>query len=78
VDELLDKGKTMHTMKEHLMKELNISHRDVTKCVLFSKAHPERQPEWEADIIGLADMPDVWLVGYGLDDDSTKRGWPHL
>jgi len=23
-------------------------------------------------------VPDVWLVGYGLDDRQEKRGWSHL
>lgn len=32
----------------------------------------------EADIIGVPNLPDLWLVGYGLDDRGTKRGWSEL
>ena len=30
------------------------------------------------DFVGCASVPDVWLVGYGLDDQQEKRGWVHL
>lgn len=23
-------------------------------------------------------IPNVWVVGYGLDDQQEKRGWPDL
>lgn len=23
-------------------------------------------------------LPDLWVVGYGLDDGQTKRSWTHL
>ena len=78
VDELLDNGKTMDTMVTHLMRELGISRSQILTCVLMSKDRPGRPKEWEADITGIANLPDVWLVGYGLDDNGTKRGWPML
>ena len=28
--------------------------------------------------VGFDQFPDLWLVGYGLDDNGTKRGWPHV
>ena len=27
---------------------------------------------------GIKGLPDLWLVGYGLDDRGTKRGWVEL
>ena len=30
------------------------------------------------NLIDLPDLPNLWLVGYGLDDDGTKRGWTEL
>jgi hypoxanthine phosphoribosyltransferase len=78
VDELLDNGKTMDTMVTHLMKELNVPRTQIITCVLMSKDRPQRPKSWEADITGIANLPDVWLVGYGLDDNGTKRGWPIL
>eukprot|EP00931_Biecheleriopsis_adriatica_P118046 TRINITY_DN93516_c0_g1_i1.p1 TRINITY_DN93516_c0_g1~~TRINITY_DN93516_c0_g1_i1.p1 ORF type:complete len:488 (-),score=112.29 TRINITY_DN93516_c0_g1_i1:202-1665(-) len=78
VDELLDNGKTMQEMKQHFLSKLSSTHTedDVLTVCLLSK---ERQREWpEADIIGIPNLPDLWLVGYGLDDRGTKRGWTEL
>lgn len=78
IDELLDNGKTMQEMKQFFLSRLSATHteNDVLTVCLFSK---ERQREWpEADIIGVRNLPDLWLVGYGLDDRGTKRGWTEL
>lgn len=78
VDELLDNGKTMQEMKQHLLKALSATHTedDILTCCLLSKKRPRDFPE--ADIVGIPDLPDLWLVGYGLDDRGTKRGWAEL
>jgi hypoxanthine-guanine phosphoribosyltransferase len=78
IDELLDNGKTMEEMKQHLLKRLSATHTDndiLTTC-LFSKKRDRIYPE--ADVTGIPDLPDLWLVGYGLDDRGTKRGWTEL
>eukprot|EP00928_Gymnodinium_smaydae_P086354 TRINITY_DN7040_c0_g4_i1.p1 TRINITY_DN7040_c0_g4~~TRINITY_DN7040_c0_g4_i1.p1 ORF type:complete len:498 (+),score=125.37 TRINITY_DN7040_c0_g4_i1:108-1601(+) len=78
VDELLDNGKTMQDMKQHFLSKLAATHteKDILTVCLFSK---QRQREWpEADITGIKNLPDLWLVGYGLDDRGTKRGWTEL
>lgn len=78
IDELLDNGKTMEEMKQHLLKSLSATHTDndiLTTC-LFSKKRDRVYPE--ADVTGIPDLPDLWLVGYGLDDRGTKRGWTEL
>ncbi|CAJ1330470.1 unnamed protein product, partial [Effrenium voratum] len=78
VDELLDNGKTMQEMKQFFLSRLSSTHteNDVLTVCLLSK---QRQREWpEADIIGVPNLPDLWLVGYGLDDRGTKRGWTEL
>lgn len=78
VDELLDNGHTMHTMLHHLMVELNVPREDIVTCCLFSKKRTDRPAEYDADITGLPQLPNLWLVGYGLDDEGTKRGWTEL
>jgi hypoxanthine-guanine phosphoribosyltransferase len=78
IDELLDKGHTMDTMAGHLMEQLKIPREKITTCVLFAKTVPERPKKFDADIAGLVNLPGVWLVGYGLDDMGTKRGWTEL
>jgi len=47
----------------------------LTVCLL-SKKRPREFPD--ADITGIRDLPDLWLVGYGLDDRGTKRGWTEI
>jgi len=78
VDELLDNGKTMQEMKLHFLKSLASTHaeNDILTCCLMSKKRERTYPE--ADITGVPDLPDLWLVGYGLDDRGTKRGWDQL
>jgi len=78
VDELLDNGKTMHDMKQHFLENLKDTHaeKDILTVCLFSKERSREHPE--ADITGIPNLPDVWLVGYGLDDRGTKRGWSEL
>eukprot|EP00933_Yihiella_yeosuensis_P081304 TRINITY_DN9489_c0_g1_i1.p1 TRINITY_DN9489_c0_g1~~TRINITY_DN9489_c0_g1_i1.p1 ORF type:complete len:471 (+),score=80.75 TRINITY_DN9489_c0_g1_i1:80-1492(+) len=78
VDELLDNGKTMQEMKQHFLQKLSATHteQDVLTVCLLSK---KRERSWpEADITGIPNLPDLWLVGYGLDDRGTKRGWTEL
>lgn len=78
VDELLDNGKTMHDMKQHFLQNLASTHseQDILTVCLFSKERAREHPE--ADITGIPGLPDLWLVGYGLDDRGTKRGWTEL
>eukprot|EP00041_Stephanoeca_diplocostata_P036462 m.1333457 g.1333457 ORF g.1333457 m.1333457 type:complete len:249 (-) comp24871_c0_seq3:5212-5958(-) len=78
IDELLDNGHTMHTMVHHLMDVLSIPRTQITTCVLFTKKVAARPAEYKADFTGVDELPSVWLVGYGLDDQGTKRGWTEL
>jgi len=78
LDELLDNGKTMQEIKLYFMNKLAATHSEndfLTVC-LFSKERPRDYPD--ADITGVPCLPDLWLVGYGLDDRGTKRGWTEL
>lgn len=78
VDELFDHGLTMHTLRSALLNhpELGLAAADVVTCVLFSKASGTDLPQ--PDIVGISELPNVWLVGYGLDVGGEKRGWSHL
>merc|ERR1719444_322879 len=68
----------MLDMKKHILEELKDSHteHDLLTVCLFSKDRPRECPE--ADVTGIPNLPDLWLVGYGLDDRGTKRGWTDL
>jgi len=78
VDELLDNGHTMQEMKRYFLTQLADTHKekDVLTVCLLSKKRERGCPE--ADITGIPNLPDLWLVGYGLDDRRTKRGWTEL
>lgn len=78
IDELLDNGKTLHDMKNHFLSSLSETHteRDILTACLFEKERERDLPP--ADVTGIKGLPDLWLVGYGLDDRGTKRGWVEL
>ena len=78
VDELYDRGHTMKQVCASLIAtpELGLTAADVRRCVLWSKASKE-QTETALDFVGLY-LPNVWVVGYGLDDNGEKRGWKYL
>lgn len=57
------------------MNELKKPESDIFTCTLFRKDKPSEYPQ--PDLFGLS-IPDVWVVGYGLDDAQEKRGWPRL
>uniref|UniRef100_A0A7S1A704 Phosphoribosyltransferase domain-containing protein n=1 Tax=Noctiluca scintillans TaxID=2966 RepID=A0A7S1A704_NOCSC len=78
IDELLDNGKTMHDVKTHFLSCLSETHteRDILTACLFEKERARDLPS--SDITPIKKLPDLWLVGYGLDDRGTKRGWVDL
>lgn len=76
VDELYDNGKTMYTVKQHLIEHLHLKESDVTTCVMFAKRNKTTHFP-KPDFVGLT-VPNVWLVGYGLDDQGLSRGLDSL
>lgn len=75
IDELFDNGSTIHMVREKIIKEGNVSSEKILTCTLFKKDKEISYPE--PDIYGFI-VPNVWLVGYGLDDRQEKRNWTHL
>lgn len=69
VDELLDSGHTLLNIKDAFLKFMDPS--DIITCVAMNKILRKKKV-FEADIVGL-NVPDVWLVGYGLDDNGYSR-----
>ena len=77
IDELYDNGLTLHLVKTKLLSEVpSLSPEDIFTCVLFKKNKESSYPL--PDLVGIDLLPNVWLVGYGLDDNQTKRNWKHL
>jgi hypoxanthine phosphoribosyltransferase len=69
VDDILDTGLTLAELAGRLR---DLGAEDVRICVLLSKRRPRSRPV-HADWIGF-DIPDVFVVGYGLDHDGRHRG----
>ena len=73
VEDILDSGMTLHYIIEMLKARHPAS---VRICTLFDK--PERRvAEVHADYVG-AQVPDAFIVGYGLDYDQKYRNLPFV
>ena len=74
LDELFDNGDTMKNVVDIISKETTVVRKDITTVAIFKK---DKTTHTVPDVYGLK-VPDVWLVGYGLDDQQTKRNWTSL
>lgn len=74
IDDLFDKGTTFYYVKQHLI-EMNIPPNMIYTCAPFKKNRETDYPP--PDIYALV-VPNLWLVGFGLDFVGLLRGWTHL
>lgn len=74
VDELLDKGTTLLEVSSKLKKELQTE--EVFTCVLFQKLKNDQH--FKPDFVGIDCLPDVWVIGYGLDSNGYYRNLEDL
>ncbi len=73
VDDILDTGRTMTRVLGKLRK---LKPRRIRTCVLLDK--PERRVEKvRADYIGF-EIPDLFVIGYGLDYAERYRNLPFV
>jgi hypoxanthine phosphoribosyltransferase len=73
VDDILDTGTTL----ARVVAKLQTQHpRSLKTCVLLDKRARRRHPI-EADYVGFA-IPDLFVVGYGLDFAERYRNLPFL
>lgn len=73
VDEILDTGRTLHNVKE-IFSEMNPA--SLKFCVLLDK--PEcRKVDIQADYAGF-EIPDEFVIGYGLDYNEFYRNLPYI
>jgi len=73
VDTVLDTGHTLAAACADLRKR---GVQSILTCVLLDKAARRVVPV-HADLVGFA-IPDVFVVGYGLDHAGRYRGLPYL
>ena len=75
IDELYDTGNTIEKVKIAIHDKAAVPYDKIFMCTLFKKNKESTNPD--PDFYGI-DVPNVWLVGYGLDDNQEKRGWTYL
>jgi hypoxanthine phosphoribosyltransferase len=73
VDDILDSGKTLRFVR-HLLVQRNPA--SLRSCMLLRKMIPSAMAE-HADYVGF-DIPDAFVVGYGLDYDGYYRNLPDV
>ncbi|MEM9252814.1 MAG: hypoxanthine phosphoribosyltransferase [Planctomycetota bacterium] len=73
VDDILDSGQTLQFVRDELTKRNPASFRS---CVLLRKQRPEAMAT-PVDYVAF-DIPDEFVVGYGLDYDDEYRNLPEV
>jgi len=73
VDDILDTGKTLYRV---LAKMRALKPRRIKTCVLLNKAARRVEPV-KADYVGF-EIPDFFVVGYGLDFAERYRNLPFV
>ena len=73
VDDIVDTGHTLAALRRTLEARRP---RSVKTCVLLDKTG-RRETEVQIDYVGFT-IPNVFVVGYGLDYDGLYRNLPHV
>jgi hypoxanthine phosphoribosyltransferase len=73
VDDIVDTGFTLAALKRMLEARRP---RSVRTCVLLDKT-ARRQADVTIDYVGFS-IPNVFVVGYGLDHDGLYRNLPYV
>jgi hypoxanthine phosphoribosyltransferase len=73
VEDILDTGVTLAYLCEQIQL---YQPRSLKVCTLLDKPH-RRKVDFRPDYVGFQ-VPDKWVVGYGLDSDGKYRNLPFL
>jgi len=73
VEDIVDTGDTL----AYLMALLALRGPASLKCCALLSKPASRQTEVRIDYLGF-EIPDVWVVGYGLDDRERHRALPYI
>jgi hypoxanthine phosphoribosyltransferase len=73
VDDILDSGYTLRVARDHLAAR---APQWLRTCVLLDKP-ARRVVDVMADYVGF-EVPDVWIIGYGLDAQGEGRALPYV
>lgn len=73
IDDILDSGQTLDVLKQLVLEQKPAS---VRLCVLLRKPG-KAKVELNAEYVGF-DIPDEFVVGYGLDYNGFYRNYPEI
>lgn len=73
IEDIVDSGRTLKRVVAHLCEK---GARSVKTCTLLDKPS-RREVDFEADYVGK-EVPDYFVVGYGLDYDEKYRTLPYV
>jgi hypoxanthine phosphoribosyltransferase len=74
VDDILDSGRTLAMLQAAVA---DAGAADVKTCVLLRKQRSDLPDRLQPEFVGF-DVPNEFLVGYGLDHDSLYRNLPDV
>ena len=75
VDDILDTGETLYHIKKQILSIYKP--KTLEFCCLLNKIHERRAKDVDVMFIGI-DIPDEFVVGYGLDYNGKYRELPYL
>ena len=75
LDDILDTGFTLQKTKQHFR---NAGAVDVRSCVLLDKILPPGKKKQEISEWHCFQVPDCYIVGYGLDSNELYRNLPYI
>jgi hypoxanthine phosphoribosyltransferase len=73
IEDVVDTGVTLNYIRERLMQRRP---KSISICGLLNKS-ARREVDIPIDYIGF-EIPDVFVVGYGLDYDNKYRNLPYV
>jgi len=73
VEDIVDSGLTLNYIRDHLAQR---GPKSIKICTLFDKP-ARRKVDLKSDYVGF-EIPDAFIVGYGLDVDEHYRNLPFI
>jgi hypoxanthine phosphoribosyltransferase len=67
LEDLVDRGGTLHYAAEHL----RACGAESVESIVLVRKHKDPPVTSNVVMVGFDDLPDVWLTGMGMDDQST-------
>lgn len=73
VDDIIDTGNTMKAIRDYLQEK---NPKSIKSCVVLDKPS-RRQADVDSEYVAFT-IPDVFIVGYGLNYGDLKRNIPYI